>query len=224
MNQWSKYGLYMSSPTLQVKGKDVHSEAQILSREDKIEYIREHFAAILEILGLDLENESLRSTPERVAKMYVDELFSGLDPYNKPQLSLFQNDYGYDQILVEKDISFHSICEHHFLPIIGRAHVGYIPKRKVIGLSKINRLVSYYASRPQVQERLTVQILEAMRLALDTQDVAVWLQATHLCVTSRGIKDRASTTITTKYSGEFLEEGRRKEFIDHLHQQAATAV
>lgn len=181
----------------------------------KIELIEEKFTEIMNILGLDLEDDSLKGTPHRVAKMYVKEIFSGLNPANKPNMALFKNKYKYNEMLVEKDITFYSNCEHHFVPIIGKAHVAYISNGSVIGLSKINRLVNYYAKRPQVQERLTVQIANALKEALQTEDVAVVIDAHHLCVSSRGIQDVNSSTITCSYSGKFLNEQTRNEFLSY---------
>lgn len=180
---------------------------------EKMETIEYHFEEIMKVLGMDLEDDSLKDTPKRVAKMYVKEIFSGLDPKNKPEISLFENKYGYDRMLVEKDITLYSNCEHHFVPIIGKVHVAYIPHDKVIGLSKINRLVQYYAKRPQVQERLTMQIAEGMKEVLGHEDVAVYAEADHLCVASRGIKDTNSKTITENYSGKFKEQNLRNEFL-----------
>lgn len=179
----------------------------------KIKAIEYYFAQILEELGLDLTDDSLSGTPYRVAKMYVKELFYGLDPKNKPKISLFDNKYGYGKMLVEKNISLDSLCEHHFLPINGYAHVAYIPKDKVIGLSKINRVVDYYAHRPQVQERLSLQILNELKETLKTEDVMVMISAKHLCVSQRGIKDKESSTTTLEYSGRFNEKSYRDEFF-----------
>ena len=181
--------------------------------EQKIKIIETHFAVIMETLGLDLNDDSLKDTPGRVAKMYVKEIFSGLNPANKPSISLFDNTYKYTEMLIEKDITVYSYCEHHFVPIIGKAHVAYIPNGKVIGLSKINRLVNYYSKRPQVQERLTHQIAEGLKEALHTQDVAVRIDAVHLCVASRGIRDTQSNTSTVAYFGKFLEDKIRTEFL-----------
>jgi GTP cyclohydrolase I len=181
----------------------------------KIELIEEKFAEIMHILGLDLEDDSLKGTPHRVAKMYVKEIFSGLNPANKPKVALFENKYKYREMLVEKDISFYSNCEHHFVPIIGKAHVAYISNGSVIGLSKINRIVQYYAKRPQVQERLTLQIAEAIKEAIGTEDVAVIVDAHHLCVSSRGVGDVNSSTITSSFSGKFLNEQVRNEFLGY---------
>lgn len=179
----------------------------------KIQLIEKHFAEIMHILGLDLTDDSLKGTPKRVAKMYVKEIFSGLNPTNKPKIALFENKYNYNEILVEKDITFFSNCEHHFVPIIGKAHVAYISNGKVIGLSKLNRIVQYYAKRPQVQERLTVQIANELKNALQTEDIAVYIDAKHLCVSSRGIQDVNSATVTSFYGGKFKEDATKMEFL-----------
>ena len=183
------------------------------SDEHKIEVIQYHFGKIMEELGLDLNDDSLSGSPYRVAKMYVKELFYGLNPKNKPKLSVFDNKYGYQKMLVEQNITVDSCCEHHFLPITGFAHVAYVPKEKVIGLSKINRVVDYYAHRPQVQERLSLQILKELQDKLDTKDVIVMISAKHLCVSSRGIKDKNSLTTTIEYGGCFENETIRKDFF-----------
>ena len=183
---------------------------------EKIEKIAFHFSKIMDTLGLDLSDDSLQDTPKRVAKMYVKEIFSGLNPENKPEISLFQNKYGYNRMLVEKNITLYSNCEHHFVPIVGKAHVAYISTGKVIGLSKLNRIVQYYSQRPQVQERLTIQIANEIKKMLDTEDVAVVINATHHCVSARGIRDAGSTTITTEYSGKFLEKETRNEFLKYI--------
>jgi GTP cyclohydrolase IA len=174
------------------------------------------FEEIMDVLGLDLSDDSLKGTPERVAKMYIDEIFSGLNPKNKPKVALFDNKYQYNQMLVEKDITFYSNCEHHFVPIIGKAHVSYISSGKVIGLSKLNRIVHYYAKRPQVQERLTNQIAEELKGILGTEDVAVIIDAKHLCVSSRGIKDDASSTVTAFYGGAFNNSEKIAELQNYL--------
>ncbi len=166
----------------------------------------------MNILGLDLTDDSLKGTPHRVAKMYVEEIFSGLNPANKPSMSLFDNKYHYKQMLTEKNISFNSNCEHHFVPIIGKAHVAYISSGKVIGISKLNRIVQYYAARPQVQERLTMQIAAELKKVLDTDDVAVVIDAVHMCVTTRGVKDASSSTVTAEYGGKFKDMKTREEF------------
>ncbi len=186
--------------------------------EEKIKNIQHHFKKIMEELGLDLSDDSLSGTPYRFAKMYVKELFYGLNPKNKPKLSVFENKYGYKKMLVEQNITIDSSCEHHFLPITGEAHIAYVPKDKVIGLSKINRLVDYYAHRPQVQERLSLQILKDLQNTLGTDDVIVMVSAKHLCVSSRGIKDKNSFTTTLEYGGCFSEENNRNEFLNLVKQ------
>lgn len=191
----------------------------LLSDYDKIKMIEGLFAEIMQTLGLDLNDDSLCNTPKRVAKMFVKEMFSGLNPDNKPYISLFENKYGYKNMLIEKDITLYSNCEHHFVPIIGKAHVAYIPGKQVIGLSKINRLVQYYAKRPQVQERLTIQIADALKEILQHDDVAVVIEADHLCVASRGIKDTNSKTHTASYSGRFKEEAIKQEFLAHIYHK-----
>lgn len=183
----------------------------------KIEIIRFHFSKIMETLGLDLTDQSLCETPNRVAKMYVQEIFSGLNPGNKPEISLFENNYGYRSILVEKDITLYSTCEHHFVPIIGRVHVAYIPDKQVIGLSKINRLVQYYAKRPQVQERLTIQIADELKNVLRHDNVAVVIEADHLCVASRGINDTNSVTTTAEFMGQFENQTVKQEFLSRIY-------
>lgn len=188
------------------------------SDEDKIKNIQYHFKKIMEELGLDLSDDSLSGTPYRFAKMYVKELFYGLNPKNKPKLSVFKNKYGYKKMLIEQNITIDSSCEHHFLPITGEAHIAYIPKDKVIGLSKINRLVDYYAHRPQVQERLSLQILKDLQNTLNTDDVIVMVTAKHLCVSSRGIKDKNSFTTTLEYGGCFSDNNYRKEFLSIVEQ------
>lgn len=189
-------------------------EAFEMTDEEKMGIIEAHFREIMDTLGLDLRDDSLNGTPHRVAKMFVKEIFAGLNPANKPRVALFGNKYGYKEMLVEKDINVQSTCEHHFLPIYGRAHVAYISNGHVIGLSKINRIVEYYSKRPQVQERLTVQIARELKEALGTDDVAVFIDAQHMCVQSRGVEDRGSSTVTTSYSGRFAqEEGLRQEFL-----------
>lgn len=190
-----------------------------LTDNEKISIIAGHFEKIMQTLGLDLNDDSLKGTPNRVAKLYVKELFSGLNPDNKPQISLFENKYGYKKMLVEKDITLFSSCEHHFVPIIGKAHVAYIPHKQVIGLSKINRLVQYYAKRPQVQERLTIQISDALKGILQHDDVAVLIEADHLCVASRGIKDTKSQTVTACYSGRFENTATQQEFLTYVYNK-----
>ena len=194
------------------------------SDADKIKNIQFHFSKIMEELGLDLSDESLSGTPYRFAKMYIKELFYGLNPKNRPIISTFPNTYNYQRILVEQDIAIDSSCEHHFLPIVGKAHVGYIPKDKVIGLSKINRLVDYYSHRPQVQERLCLQILEDLQEILDTQDVIVVINAKHLCVSSRGIKDKESFTTTLDFGGVFNDVEKRTEFFNLLKKSTVNGI
>ena len=194
----------------------LRDDAFDISDNEKKEIIAQHFKGIMQTLGLDLTDDSLKGTPKRVAKMYVEEIFNGLDPKNKPKIALFDNKYQYNEMLVEKNITFYSNCEHHFVPIIGKAHVSYISSGKVIGLSKINRIVQYFAKRPQVQERLTNQIGNELKEILDTEDVAVVIDAKHLCVSSRGIKDDTSTTTTSYYSGAFKTEPTKKEFLHYL--------
>ncbi|MBT8301597.1 MAG: GTP cyclohydrolase I FolE [Maribacter sp.] len=189
-----------------------------MSDEEKKENIAQLFAQIMDVMGLDLNDDSLKGTPKRVAKMYIDEIFSGLNPANKPKVALFENKYRYNQMLVEKDITFYSNCEHHFVPIIGKAHVAYISSGKVIGLSKLNRIVQYYAKRPQVQERLTNQIAVDLQTILNTDDVAVIIDAKHLCVSSRGVKDDTSATVTSFYGGSFNTPHKIAELQNYLKQ------
>ena len=187
-----------------------------LTDEEKKSKISNLFEEIMDVMGLDLKDDSLKGTPDRVAKMYIDEIFSGLNPANKPKVALFDNKYQYNQMLVEKEITFYSNCEHHFVPIIGRAHIAYISSGKVIGLSKLNRIVQYYAKRPQVQERLTNQIAEELKFILGTDDVAVIIDAKHLCVSSRGIKDDTSATVTAFYGGSFNNSAKNAELQNYL--------
>ena len=194
----------------------LRADAFELSDKEKVARIEHHFREIMLTLGLDLNDDSLNGTPKRVAKMYVQEIFSGLNPDNKPKIALFENKYKYKEMLVEKDITFYSNCEHHFVPIIGKAHVAYISNGSVIGLSKINRIVQYFAKRPQVQERLTVQIADELKRALGTEDVAVVIDAVHLCVSSRGVEDINSKTVTSHFSGKFSEEATKSEFFTYL--------
>jgi GTP cyclohydrolase I len=194
----------------------MRKDAFAMDDEMKMELIEKHFRHIMEIMGLDLTDDSLKGTPKRVAKMYIKEVFSGLDPKNKPAIALFDNKYKYDQMLVEKDITVFSNCEHHFVPIYGKAHIAYISSGKVIGLSKLNRIVEYYSKRPQVQERLTVQIANELKEALQTEDIAVVIDAQHMCVQSRGIRDSGSSTVTAYYGGKFQDEITKKEFLSYL--------
>jgi len=188
-----------------------------MSNEEKKNRISILFSEIMDVLGLDLTDDSLSGTPDRVAKMYVEEIFSGLDPQNKPKVALFDNKYQYNQMLVEKNITFYSNCEHHFVPIIGKAHIAYKSSGKVIGLSKLNRIVQYYAKRPQVQERLTQQIANELKTILDTEDIAVIIDAKHLCVSSRGVQDDTSTTVTTYYGGIFNTPEKINEIQNYIN-------
>ena len=194
----------------------LREDAFELDDELKKELIAKNFQEIMQVLGLDLTDDSLKDTPKRVAKMFVQEIFKGLDPKNKPSVSLFENKYNYNQMLVEKDINVNSTCEHHFLPIYGKAHVAYISSGKVIGLSKINRIVEYFSKRPQVQERLTIQVANELKSILETEDVAVVIDAKHMCVQSRGIEDISSSTVTSEYCGKFNDPAVRQEFLRYL--------
>ncbi len=195
----------------------LRSDAFAISDAQKKEKIAALFGEIMQVMGLDLNDDSLRGTPNRVAKMYIEEIYSGLNPKNKPKIALFENKYKYNQMLVEKNITFYSNCEHHFVPIIGKAHVAYISSGKVIGLSKLNRIVQYYAKRPQVQERLTNQVALELQNILETKDVAVIIDAKHLCVSSRGIKDDTSTTVTTFYGGRFESASKIAELQNYIN-------
>lgn len=197
----------------------MRSDAFELSDEEKIAKIELHFEKIMHTLGLDLTDDSLKGTPHRVAKMYVKEIFEGLDPEKAPKASTFDNKYNYTEMLVEKDITVYSTCEHHFLPIVGKAHVAYFSEGKVIGLSKMNRIVDYYAKRPQVQERLTMQVVKHLQKYLGTDDVACVIDAKHLCVNSRGIKDIQSSTVTSEFGGKFKQPEVRKEFLNYLQMK-----
>jgi GTP cyclohydrolase I len=194
----------------------LRKDAFDLSDEKKMQIIERNFYEIMETMGLDLTDDSLQGTPHRVAKMFIKEIFYGLNPENKPKISVFENKFKYGEMLVEKNINMNSTCEHHFLPIVGKAHVAYISNGEVIGLSKINRIVDYYARRPQVQERLTVQIANELKSILKTDDVAIVIDAKHMCVSSRGIQDESSSTVTAEYSGEFKKMDVRNEFLKYL--------
>lgn len=189
------------------------------SDAQKMAVIENHFQSIMEAMGLDMTDDSLQGTPHRVAKMFIQEIFSGLNPANKPKISVFDNSYNYDKMLVEANISFNSTCEHHFLPIIGKAHIGYVSSGKVIGLSKLNRIVDYYSRRPQVQERLIMQIFNELKSVLDTDNVIVVMEATHLCVSSRGIKDESSYTSTIQYGGVFNDKANRDDFFNMINKE-----
>jgi len=194
----------------------LRDDAFKLSDSEKIELIKEDVTRIMQTLGLDLEDDSLKGTPNRVAKMFVNEIFGGLNPQRKPKASTFKNNYKYGEMLVEKNITVYSTCEHHLLPIVGRAHVAYISNGTVVGLSKMNRVVDYYAKRPQVQERLTMQVVQELQKVLGTEDVACVIDAKHLCVNSRGIRDIESSTVTSEFGGKFKEEAVRREFLDYI--------
>ncbi|AWI26999.1 GTP cyclohydrolase I FolE [Flavobacterium pallidum] len=194
----------------------VRKDAFDLTDDQKIEAIKKDVESILLTLGIDLTDDSLKGTPNRVAKMFVKEVFGGLNPNKKPGASTFQNHYKYGEMLVEKNITLYSTCEHHLLPIIGRAHIAYISKGTVVGLSKMNRIVDYFAKRPQVQERLTMQIVQELQKVLNTEDVACVIDAKHLCVNSRGIRDIESSTVTSEFGGKFKEAQARREFLDYI--------
>lgn len=195
----------------------LRKDAFVLTDDEKIASIKKDVQNILLTLGMDLEDDSLKGTPNRVAKMFVKEIFGGLNPARKPSSSTFDNKYKYNEMLVEKNIVVYSTCEHHLLPIVGRAHVAYISKGTVVGLSKMNRIVDYFAKRPQVQERLNIQIVEELKKVLGTEDVACVIDAKHLCVNSRGIKDIESSTVTAEFGGKFKEENVRKEFLNYIN-------
>lgn len=194
----------------------MRSDAFKLTSAEKIDIIKDDVRHIMETLGLDLTDDSLKGTPKRVAKMFVNEIFGGLNPDKKPSASTFDNKYKYGEMLVEKNITVYSTCEHHLLPIVGKAHVAYISNGTVVGLSKMNRIVDYYAKRPQVQERLTIQIVKELQKVLDTEDVACVIDAKHLCVNSRGIRDVASSTVTSEFGGKFKEKDTKREFLDYI--------
>jgi len=195
----------------------MRSDAFNISDKEKIELIKEDIHHIMQTLGLDLTDDSLKGTPNRVAKMFVNEIFGGLDPTRKPNASTFENKYKYGEMLVEKNITVYSTCEHHLLPIVGKAHIAYISSGQVVGLSKMNRIVDYFAKRPQVQERLTMQIVEELQQVLETQDVACVIDAKHLCVNSRGIRDVDSSTVTSEFGGQFKNKDTRREFLDYIN-------
>ncbi len=194
----------------------LRDDAFAIDDAEKIKRIQDSVRDILDTLGMDLEDDSLQGTPRRVAKAFVKEIFGGLNPANKPKLSTFDNNYKYGEMLVEKNITVYSTCEHHLLPIVGRAHVAYISNGHVIGLSKMNRIVDYFAKRPQVQERLTMQVVQALQEALGTEDVACVIDAKHLCVNSRGVRDIESSTVTSEFGGKFKEKEVRREFLDYV--------
>lgn len=197
----------------------LRADAFKIDDELKIELIEKNFREIMHILGLDLNDESLKDTPGRVAKMYVKEVFSGLNPENKPKTTVFNNNFKFKEMLVEKDITIYSYCEHHFVPIFGKAHIAYFPNGHVIGLSKLNRIAQYYAKRPQVQERLTIQIANELKETLGSEDVAVIIDANHMCVASRGVNDVNSSTITSSFHGKFLNESVRSELLKYIYSK-----
>lgn len=194
----------------------LRKDAFEMSREQKIKVIKKDVAHILETLGMDLTDDSIKGTPLRVAKMFVNEIFGGLYPESRPVASTFENSYKYGEMLVEKNITLYSTCEHHLLPIVGKAHIAYVSNGTVVGLSKMNRIVDYYAKRPQVQERLTLQVVQELQEVLNTKDVACVIDAKHLCVNSRGINDIASSTVTAEYGGVFKEIDKKREFLDYI--------
>lgn len=193
-----------------------------LPDDEKIEKIEEKIRDILDVLGLDLNDQSIEGTPYRVARMWVKELFFGLKEENKPIVSTFKNDYHYDEMVMAKNIGLHSTCEHHLLPIVGKAHIAYYSRKDVIGLSKINRIVNYYAKRPQVQERLTSQIAHEIKNSLGTLDVACLIDAKHMCVNSRGVKDVGCSTVTSTYLGKFQQVEIKKEFLHQISIESNT--
>ncbi len=195
----------------------LRADAFNMSDSDKIESIKKDVTSILNTLGLDLTDDSLKGTPNRVAKMFVNEIFGGLNPTKKPSASVFDNKYKYGEMLVEKNITVYSTCEHHLLPIVGRAHVAYISNGTVVGLSKMNRIVDFFSKRPQVQERLTIQVVKELKKVLGTEDVACVIDAKHLCVNSRGIRDIESSTVTSEFGGKFQEKDTKREFLDYIN-------
>lgn len=201
----------------------LRADAFKIDDELKIEFIEKNFREIMSVLGLDLSDDSLKDTPRRVAKMYVKEFFSGLNPENKPSITLFENKYKFNQMIVERNITLYSTCEHHFVPIIGKAHIGYFSSGKVIGLSKLNRIVQFFAKRPQVQERLTMQVSAELKELLQTEDVAVIIDADHLCVSSRGIQDVNSSTVTSSFNGKFMNSDVRDEFFNYVYSRKANS-
>jgi GTP cyclohydrolase I len=198
----------------------IRDDAFEISDEEKISIIEKNVYNILETLGMDLTDDSLKGTPKRVAKAWVNELFGGLKPEKMPKTSTFDNKYSYTEMLVEKNITVYSTCEHHLLPIIGKAHVAYFSKGTVIGLSKMNRIVDYFAKRPQVQERLTMQVVKALQKALGTDDVACVIDAKHLCVNSRGIRDVDCSTVTAEFGGKFKDKNVKREFLDYIRTES----
>ena len=199
----------------------LREDAFLIPPAEKVALIEDKIAEVLHTLGMDLTDDSLKGTPKRVAKMFVNEIFGGLLPENKPSASTFKNKYKYGEMLVEKNITLYSTCEHHLLPIVGKAHVAYISNGTVVGLSKMNRIVDYYAKRPQVQERLTLQIVAELQKVLNTKNVACVIDAKHLCVNSRGISDINSSTVTAEFGGRFQEKELKREFLDYIQLDTA---
>ncbi|MFT6748607.1 MAG: GTP cyclohydrolase I [Flavobacterium sp.] len=219
MNTQEIYELIGDNHQMTSADTPLRKDAFEKSDEDKMIAIEKHFKVIMEEMGLDMTDDSLQGTPHRVAKMFIKEIFSGLDPKNKPKISVFDNSYHYDKMLVEANINFNSTCEHHFLPIVGKAHIGYVSSGKVIGLSKLNRIVDYFSRRPQEQERLIMQIFNELKTVLETEDVIVVMEAAHLCVSSRGIKDENSYTSTIQYGGTFNEKENRNDFFNMIKKE-----
>ena len=213
-----KYFILMNNNSKKIISLNLEKNNSSISDDEKIKQIAQHFRSIMEILNLDLNDNSLKDTPDRVAKMYVKELFDGLDPKQAPSISKFENSFEYNGCILEKNITFFSLCEHHFVPIKGVAHVAYYANEKIIGLSKINRIVNYLSKKPQVQEKLTVEIVEYMKNVLQTEDVACILEAEHLCVSMRGIKDVNSLTTTAEYSGKFNEPSIKLELLSMINK------
>lgn len=219
MNTQEIYELIGDNHQMTSADTPMRPDAFVKSDEEKMTTIEKHFKVIMEEMGLDLTDDSLQGTPHRVAKMFIKEIFSGLDPKNKPKISVFDNSYHYDKMLVEANINFNSTCEHHFLPIVGKAHIGYVSSGKVIGLSKLNRIVDYFSRRPQVQERLIMQIFNELKTVLETENVMIVMEAAHLCVSSRGIKDENSYTSTIQYGGIFNEKENRNDFFNMIKKE-----
>ena len=199
----------------------LRKDAFELSDQEKISIIQKNVKEILYTLGMDITDDSLKGTPKRVAKAYVNELFGGLNPENMPVGSTFNNKYKYSEMLVEKNITVFSTCEHHLLPIYGKAHVAYFSNSNVIGLSKMNRIVDYFSRRPQVQERLTIQVVKALQEILKTDDVACVIDAKHMCVNSRGIKDKDCSTVTGEFGGKFKDQSVKREFLDYISKESS---
>ena len=213
-----KYFILMNNNSKKIISLNLEKNNSSLSEDEKIKQIAKHFRSIMEILNLDLNDNSLKDTPDRVAKMYVKELFDGLDPNLAPSISKFENSFEYNGCILEKNIPFYSLCEHHFVPIKGVAHVAYYANEKIIGLSKINRIVNYLSKKPQVQEKLTVEIVTYLKNVLQTEDVACVLEAEHLCVSMRGVKDVNSLTTTAEYSGKFNEPSIKLELLSMINK------